>query len=133
MDLDLVMESKNQVMDAIQIKEIKAYGYTGLLPEEQILGQWFAVDLTLWVDLTPAGDSDQIEDTVDYRAAIMIVKRLITTEKFTLVERLATAISTELLNLELVEQVRVQLTKIAPPIPDFGGQIVIDITRSRLR
>jgi dihydroneopterin aldolase len=120
-------------MDAIQIKEIKAYGYIGLLPEEQILGQWFTVDLTLWVDLIQAGDSDQIEDTVDYRAAIAIVKRLITTEKFALVERLAKAIATEILTLDLVEQVRVQLTKISPPIPDFGGQIVIDITRSRLR
>ena len=123
------LKNGTKIMDAIEIKGIRAYGYTGLLPEEQVLGQWFAVDLTLWVDLTPAGDSDQIEDTVDYRAAIAIVKRLITTEKFALVERLAKAIAAEILTLDLVKQVRVQLIKLAPPIPDFGGQITIDITR----
>jgi dihydroneopterin aldolase len=117
-------------MDAIQVRGIRAYGYTGLLPEEQVLGQWFEVDLTLWVDLAAAGNSDRIGDTVDYRAAIAIVKRLITTEKFALVERLAEAIATEILTLNLVQQIRVQLTKVAPPIPDFGGKITIDITRS---
>lgn len=117
-------------MDAIQVEGIRAYGYTGLLPEEQVLGQWFEVDLTLWVDLAPAADSDQIGDTVDYRAAIAIVKRLVTSEKFALVERLAEVIATEILALDLVEQVRVRLTKVAAPIPDFDGKITIDITRS---
>ncbi len=120
-----------QEMDAIQVSGIRAYGYTGLLPEEQVLGQWFEVNLTLWLDLAAAGASDQIGDTVDYRAAIAIVKRLITSEKFALVERLAEAIAREILRLDLVQQVRVQLTKVAPPIPDFGGQITIDIKRKR--
>jgi 7,8-dihydroneopterin aldolase/epimerase/oxygenase len=30
-----------------------------------------------------------------------------------------------------VQQVRVQLSKPAAPIPDFGGRITIDITRTR--
>ena len=117
-------------MDSIQIREIRAYGYTGLLPEEQVLGQWFEVDLTLWLDLAPAGDSDEIADTVDYRQAIAIVKRIVTSQKFALVERSAKAIAEEILTLDLVQQVRVQLTKPAAPIPDFGGRITIDITRS---
>ena len=50
-------------MDAIQVRSIRAYGYTGLLLEEQTLGQWFEVDLTLWVNLAPAAQSDQIDDS----------------------------------------------------------------------
>ena len=118
-------------MDTIQVRGIRAYGYTGLLIEEQTLGQWFEIDLTLWVNLAPAAQSDQISDTVDYRAAIAIVKRLVTTQKFALIERLTTAIAEEIISLELVEQARVQLTKLSPPIPDFGGEITIDITRDR--
>jgi len=38
--------------------------------EEQVLGQWFEVDVTLWVELAPAGKSDAIEDTLDYRSAM---------------------------------------------------------------
>jgi dihydroneopterin aldolase len=119
-------------MDAIQITGIRSYGYTGYLPEEQVLGQWFEVDLTLWVDLSKAGESDRIEDTCDYRSAIAIVKNIIKTQKFALVEKLATAIADEILKLEKVEQVRLQLSKPAAPIPDFGGRITIDITRSQM-
>ncbi|ERT07611.1 dihydroneopterin aldolase [Lyngbya aestuarii BL J] len=118
-------------MDAIHIRQIRCYGYTGYLPEEQTLGQWFEVDLTLGLDLTKSGQSDAIEDTLDYREAIAIVEKQIKTCKFALVERLASEIAQALLQQPLVQQVRVQLTKPNPPIPDFGGQIQIDITRTR--
>lgn len=120
-------------MDSIEVTGIRCYGYTGLLPEEQVLGQWFEVDLTLWVDLTPSAKSDRIEDTVDYRQAIAIVKHSIKTAKFALVEKLIEAIADELLTLAGVDRVRVKLSKLAPPIPDFGGKITLDITRSRLQ
>lgn len=119
-------------MDAIQIKGIRGYGYTGLLPEEQILGQWFVVDLTLWLNLEKSGSSDAIEDTLDYRKAIALVKHQITSQKYALVEKLAAVIAMEILNLDKLEQVRVQLTKVSPPIPEFEGKIIIDITRSRI-
>jgi dihydroneopterin aldolase len=117
-------------MDSIQITGIRSYGYTGLLPEEQVLGQWFEVDLTLWVDLATPGSSDRIEDTVDYRQAISLVKNRVKSSKFALIEKLASAIAAEILALEKVQKVRVQLSKLAAPIPDFGGRITIDITRS---
>ena len=118
-------------MDAIHIRQIRCYGYTGYLPEEQTLGQWFEVDLTLWLDLSQAGRSDAIEDTLDYRSAIAAVEKRVKTCKFALVERLASEIAEALLDLPLVQRVRVELTKPHPPIPDFAGQIQIDITRSR--
>jgi dihydroneopterin aldolase len=91
----------------------------------------------LWLDLAKSGASDRIEDTLDYRNAIETVKQLIKTSKFALVEKLASAIAEALLQLPahpdqpVVEQVRVQLSKPAAPIPDFGGRITIDITRTR--
>lgn len=118
-------------MDSIQLTSIRAYGYTGYLPEERVLGQWFEVDLTLWLDLAPAGESDDIAHTLDYRQAIAIVQHLVKTAKFALVEKLASAIADALLELEPITQVRVQLSKPAAPIPDFGGKITIDITRKR--
>ena len=117
-------------MDSIQVNGIRAYGYVGYLAEEQILGQWFEVDLTLWVDLETAGKTDNIEDTVDYREAIAATKELITTAKFALIEKLISAIADKMLSIDKVSQVRVQLSKPAAPIPDFGGRITLDITRS---
>ena len=117
-------------MDCIQLTGIRSYGYTGYLPEEQVLGQWFEVDLTLWLDLAAAGHSDNITDTLDYRRAIEIVKQLVKTSKFALIEKLATAIADAILEFEQVQQVQVRLSKPAAPIPDFGGKITIELTRS---
>lgn len=124
-------------MDCIQLSGIRCYGYTGALPEEQVLGQWFEVELTLWLDLVTAGASDRLSDTLDYRTVIATVQTLIKTSKFTLLERLATAIAEAVLHpsgsppATPIKQVRVRLCKPAAPIPDFGGTIVIELTRSR--
>ncbi len=116
-------------MDSIRIEGIRCYGYTGFLEEERVLGQWFEVNLTLWLDLSKAGKSDDLEDTADYRQAIARVKELVKTAKFNLVEKLAAVIAEDILQLDGIKQVRVQLSKPAAPIPDFGGNIIIDITR----
>ena len=118
-------------MDCIQLTGIRCYGYTGYLPEEQVLGQRFEVDLTLWLDLSLAGKSDVIEDTLDYRSIITSVQQLVTTSKFALIERLATAIAQLILQFDKVTQVQVKLSKPAAPIPDFSGKITIEITRSK--
>lgn len=118
-------------MDTIKIDQISCYGYTGFLPEEQVLGQWFKVNLTIGVDLAKAGKSDAIADTLDYRNAIARVKDLVETKKFALVEKLAQAIAESILELDLVQQVCVELSKPAPPIPNFGGQITVTITREK--
>lgn len=118
-------------MDCIHVTGIRCYGYTGYLPEEQVLGQWFEVDVTLWFDLSEAGNSDRIEDTIDYRSTIETVKQLVKSSKFALVEKLAEAIADRILEPAKIRQVRVKVTKPSAPIPDFGGKITIDITRNK--
>lgn len=118
-------------MDSIHLQGIRCYGYTGYLPEEQVLGQWFEVDVTLWLDLSVAGKSDAIEDTIDYRNIISQVQQLVKTSKFALVERLAEALTQSILATKGIEQVKVRLSKLAAPIPDFGGKITLELTRSQ--
>ena len=118
-------------MDFIQLTGIRCYGYTGYLQEERFLGQWFEVDLRIGVDLARAGKSDRIEDTLDYRSVIAAVKAIISTAKFDLVEKLAETIMTTVLAFDLVQQVDLKLHKPAAPIPDFGGKITIELTRSK--
>lgn len=118
-------------MDSIQLTGIRAYGYTGLLSEEQVLGQWFEVNLILWLDLSQAGESDRIADTCDYRDIIHTTQQIIKIEKFALVEKLADAIAQAVLQSDhRLHQVRVKLSKLAAPIPDFSGEISVEITRS---
>jgi 7,8-dihydroneopterin aldolase/epimerase/oxygenase len=118
-------------MDVIQLTGIRCYGYTGYLEEERFLGQWFEVDLRLHLDLAPAGVSDRLEETLDYRSVISAVKEIVSTQKFALVEKLAAALVDAVLAHSLVQTVELKLHKLAAPIPDFGGKITIELTRSR--
>jgi dihydroneopterin aldolase len=116
-------------MDSILITGIRCYGYIGYFPEEKVLGQWFEVDLTLGLDLTAASKSDALEDTVDYGAIVHKVQDLVKNSKFALLEKVADVIATAILEQALVEEVKVCLTKLAAPIPDFSGKVTIEITR----
>jgi len=119
-------------MDAIHLTGIRAYGYTGVLPEETVLGQWFEADITLYLDLTIATQSDRLSDTHDYRLVITQTQQIIRQQTFALIERLAGAIAAAALASDpRLHRVTVKLTKLHPPIPDFGGQVAVEISRDR--
>jgi dihydroneopterin aldolase len=119
-------------MDCIHLTGIRCYGYTGYLPEEQVLGQWFEVDLKLWLDLSTAAETDNIEHTLDYRTVISLVQHLVKSSKFALLEKLAATIADSILvSSQRLTQVQVTLSKPAAPIPDFGGKISIELTRTK--
>ncbi|NJK59827.1 MAG: dihydroneopterin aldolase [Oscillatoriales cyanobacterium SM2_1_8] len=116
----------------ICLQGVRAYGYVGLLPEENVLGQWFEVDAVLAVDFRAATVSDDIVDTYDYRQAIAAIETTIQTSPFKLVERLAGEIAERLLADEWVTRATVKVKK-WPPIPNFTGSVAVEITRARTR
>ena len=118
-------------MDCIHINGIRAYGYTGFFPEEQVLGQWFEVSLIVWTDLAKAGKSDDLTETYDYSQDVAAIQTLIQTVKYKLIEKLAEEIAAIVLASEQIQQVKVRLTKLRPPIPNFSGQVSLEILRSR--
>ncbi|MDB9524712.1 dihydroneopterin aldolase [Oscillatoria sp. CS-180] len=119
-------------MDTMYINDIRAYGYTGALPEENVLGQWFRVDLVLTLDLSPAGLSDVLSDTYDYGTAVQIVQHLIQTKPFKLIEAVASELAKAILRTdERLSEVTVKLTKLSPPVPNFSGSVTLEITRDR--
>ena len=54
-----------------------------------------------------------------------------TTAGFALIEKLTAKIAEEILKLEKVQKVQIKLSKLAAPIPDFGGKITISLTKSK--
>ena len=60
--------------DAIHVEGLKVWARVGVLPEERSLGQWFVVDLSIWLDLAPAGRSDDLSLTVDYGQAVAAIQ-----------------------------------------------------------
>ena len=63
--------------DIIFLNGMRFYGYHGVLPAENEIGQVFIVDVTLKVDLKDAGQSDDVEDTVNYGEVFEDVKTIV--------------------------------------------------------
>jgi len=123
--------SAEQRLDAIEITGIRCYGYTGYFPEEQVLGQWFEVDLTIWMDLSLTGSDDQLSNTLNYADVVERVTNLLETSRFKTIEKLNAVIIEAVLAFAPVQKVHSRLVKVSPPIPRFAGRIAIAMTRSK--
>jgi dihydroneopterin aldolase len=119
------------MLDTIEVRGLRALGVIGVNPEEQVRAQPFEVDLDLEADLSAAGLSDDLTDTVDYGGAVAIAERVVTTEKHLLMERVAHRIAEELLALERVVSVRVTIRKLRPPLPHDAAHAAVTIVRRR--
>lgn len=117
--------------DQIELRGLVASGYCGALPEEQARAQPLEIDLDIVLDLHGAGESDALDDTVDYGVLSAMVERILTTERFTLLERLAARIAEVALADERVEEVTVSARKLRPPVPQQLSTSGVRITRRR--
>jgi dihydroneopterin aldolase len=119
------------VSDRIELRGLVASGYCGALPEEQQRPQPLAVDIDLHLDLTAATRSDALDDTVDYGALCAMVERVIVTERFTLLERLAARVAEVSLSDNRASAVSVTVRKLRPPVSQQLETAGVHLERSR--
>ena len=105
-----------QYLDHISLVGIEERGRHGMLDHERQDGQLFLVDADIYLDLQGAGASDRIEDTVDYSQISALISRIITGPPCDLLEKVATQIAEETLELENVQAVRICLHKPEAPL-----------------
>lgn len=117
--------------DLIELRGLRASGICGALPEEQVRAQPLEVDLKVYADLAAAGRTDDLDDTVDYGSLADAVERVITTERFVLLERLAERLAEVVLADERVDAVTVAVRKLRPPVPQQLTTSGVRITRRR--
>jgi 7,8-dihydroneopterin aldolase/epimerase/oxygenase len=84
-------------VDQILLEGMTFYGYHGVNPEERVLGQRFVVDLVASADLTRAGQTDHLDETVSYSTIYQRVRVLVEGDPFALLEALGNAIATTIL------------------------------------
>ncbi|WP_338752574.1 dihydroneopterin aldolase [Bacillus sp. FJAT-52991] len=119
-------------MDKIYVTGMEFYGYHGVFPEENKLGQRFRVDATLDVSLQQAGETDQLEYTVNYAEVYQICKDITEGPPLKLVESIAEKIAAALLNkLSAVQACTIKVIKPDPPIPGHYQHVAVEITRKR--
>jgi 7,8-dihydroneopterin aldolase/epimerase/oxygenase len=116
-------------VDRIFISGIREMGVHGVLPEEQVRPQPFQVDIELIVDVTAAGESDELEDTVDYSAVCEAVSRVVTSEQYHLLERLATRIAEVCRADPRVVGAVVEVRKLHPPVRALVDYVAVRVER----
>jgi dihydroneopterin aldolase len=115
--------------DSIELRGLRVVGIHGALPEEQTRPQPFEVDLDVMADLATAGRSDDLADTLDYGALVEVVAKVVTGERFQLLERLAERIAEVVLEDRRAVSVTVAVRKLRPPVPVDLATAGVRITR----
>lgn len=119
-------------VDKIYVNQMEFYGYHGVFPEENKLGQRFNVDLAVSVDLKKAGQTDRLEYSVNYGELYSVCEEIVTGKPVKLVETVAERIADKILsNFPLVFEVTVKVIKPDPPIPGHYQSVAVEITRRR--
>ena len=116
-------------MDKIIIKDLLAHGIIGIYKRERQQPQDILINVVLYTDLTVAGKSDRLENSINYAEIAEQVKRHAETAKRLTVEALAQDIADMLLYEFGGKQVMVRVEK--PDAIEYAGSVGIEIERSR--
>ena len=117
------------MMDRILIQDLALRGIIGVTAEERRERQDIVINLTLELDLAPAGHSDDLTDTVDYKALKKRILSLVEGSHFRLVEALAERIADLAIEDPRVAKTVVRVEK--PGALRFARSVGVEITRER--
>ena len=117
--------------DSVLLLGLKGWGFHGVLESERINGQEFIVDVELFFDLSHAGTSDDLSQTIDYSVVATQVVAIIEGEPFQLIEKLAQQIASRCLDHKLLDSIKVSVHKPSAPITVPFSDVVVSIVRSR--
>jgi dihydroneopterin aldolase len=119
--------------DRIIMKGMEFYGYHGVLPGEQEIGQRFVVDLKLSASLEHSGRLDDLDETIDYVEVYRLVEQIVTEERYNLIEALAERIAQAVLAKYAVEEVAVRVKKPQAPLGGIFEYVGVEIHRGPQR
>ena len=117
--------------DSIAITGIEVFAYHGVLPDEKKTGQRFLVDVELSVDLASAGASDELAETVDYGVLAQRIHDVVASERWDLIERVATRVAEAVLEDTRVGAVVATVHKPAAPIAVGFSDVSVTVRRDR--
>lgn len=117
-------------VDRIELHGLRVTAVVGVLPEERERAQPLEIDLVAGIDLSAAGVSDELADTVDYAAICERVVHTASTAEPLLLERLATLVADAALGTDArIEAVEVSIRKLRPPVPHVLASSGVRIVR----
>lgn len=106
-------------MSKLILKGLSFTALHGYFDKEKDHGNSFEVDAIFYLKPSQAGDTDRLEDTLDYNAAYTVIKSVMHGPSVNLIETLASNIAYKLYEeFELAKKIEVSVKKFNP---DLGG------------
>ncbi|MBF0124302.1 MAG: dihydroneopterin aldolase [Magnetococcales bacterium] len=121
----------DSIKDQIFVRDLHLRCVIGIQEWERHTKQDVLISLALTVDLAPAGRSDAIDDTVNYKKLTKQIIAMTEGSSFQLVESLAAAIASISLADPRVIKVAVEVEK--PGAVRFARSVGVRIERSRVQ
>ncbi len=117
--------------DKIILRGCQFHGKHGVSPEERAVGGRVIVDVDLEYDLTLAGATDDLKNTINYSDVFKTVRAQVEDQSFNLLEGLAYKIAEAVLGRFPATAVTVCVRKQPPPIRGIVESAGVEIRRSR--
>jgi dihydroneopterin aldolase len=118
--------------DRIVLSRMVFVGRHGVIAGERLEDQPFEVDVELYLDLGPAGMTDDLAKTIDYREVFELCRATIEGPSHLLLEALAESIASGLLTRFAaggVGEVKVRVRKPEVALPGLIESAEVEITR----
>ena len=117
-------------MDKIYLNQMTFYGFHGVFPEEKKLGQRFLVDVVLESDLKEAGQSDDLQHSIDYGLVYQLTKQIVEGRSKNLIEAVAEEVAETLLSqFDPLQACTVKVMK--PDPPSHYQSVAVEIYREK--
>ena len=116
-------------MDCIRIKNLKIPARHGVYEFEKEKEGTFELDIELYLPLLKAGESDRIEDTINYEDIISVVTKAFTDKQYALVEAAAQSVCDRLLNDFKIDKITVRVRKPHAPIDADFETVEVQLNR----
>jgi len=117
--------------DSIILTGLRVRAHHGVFDFEREQGQEFVVDVTAWLDLSPASAGDDLGATVHYGELAEEVVAAVERDPVDLIETVAERVAGTVLAHEPVDAVEVTVHKPQAPITVPFGDVAVRILRSR--
>ena len=118
--------------DLVFIEGIKFHGYHGLTRQERQIGVRLSVDVTLEVDLTRAGRTDRVTDTVNYQKVHARIVELGRGRSHHLLESFASTVLDALLqDFPAVARIVLRVRKETPVLDGIVDSVGVQMERVR--
>lgn len=107
------------------------FSHHGCFKEEQQTGTRFQVDLTLHVDVSKAGVSDQLSDTINYVDVFQLVKREMAISSKLLEHVVRRILDALFVQFSEVQKIEIELFKMNPPLGGKMASVSVAVEESR--